>query len=120
VATFTSQRLEGKIDLRQQIGNPGTEPGSRPGPSSISYRFEFRRVKASNFASGFDPNLIPLESAPARVGGPGFTFIRDKRDNPLESTKGNYFTLDGFGASSYVGSQSDYGRAIAQNSTYHA
>ena len=120
VATFTSQRLEGKIDLRQQIGNPGTEPGSRPGPSSITYRFEFRRVKASNFASDFDPNLIPLESAPARVGGPGFTFIRDKRDNPLESTKGNYFTLDGFAASGYFGSQADFGRALAQNSTYQA
>ena len=31
VATFTSQRLEGKIDLRQQIGNTGTEPGTRAG-----------------------------------------------------------------------------------------
>jgi outer membrane protein insertion porin family len=120
VATFTSQRLEGKIDLRQQIGNPGIEPGSRSGPSSMTYRFEFRRVKASNFASQFDPNLIPLESAPARVGGPGFTFIRDKRDNPLESTKGNYFTLDGFASSGYFGSQADFGRALAQNSTYLA
>jgi len=120
VATFTSQRLEGKIDLRQQIGNPGTEPGTRPGPSSFDYRFEFRRVKASNFASKFDPNLIPLESAPARIGGPGFTFIRDKRDNPLESTKGNYFTLDGFASSGYFGSQADFGRTLAQNSTYQA
>jgi len=120
VSTFTSQRLEGKIDVRQQIGNSGTEPGTRPGPSSITYRFDFRRVKASNFASGFDPNLIPLESAPARIGGPGFTFIRDKRDNPLESTKGNYFTLDGFVASGYFGSQADFGRALAQNSTYQA
>jgi outer membrane protein insertion porin family len=120
VATFTSQRLEGKIDLRQQIGNAGTEPGSRAGPSSITYRFDFRRVKASNFANGFDPNLIPLASAPATVGGPGFTFIRDKRDNPLESTKGNYFTLDGFVASGYFGSQADFGRALAQNSTYQA
>ena len=120
VATFTSQRLEGKIDVRQQIGNPGTAMGSRSGPSSITYRFEFRRVKASNFAADFDPNLIPLESAPARVGGPGFTFIRDKRDNPLESTTGNYFTLDGFAASGYFGSQADFGRALAQNSTYQA
>ena len=120
VATFTSQRLEGKIDLRQQIGNPGTEPGSRPGPSSITYRFDFRRVKASYFATGFNPGEIAILSLPARVGGPGFTFIRDKRDNPLESTKGNYFTLDGFAASSYFGSEADFGRALAQNSTYQA
>ncbi|HET6180900.1 MAG TPA: POTRA domain-containing protein [Candidatus Sulfotelmatobacter sp.] len=120
VATFTSERLEGKIGLRQQIGNAGTEPGSRPGPSSITYRFDFRRVRASNFATGFSPGEISLFSLPARVGGPGFTFIRDKRDNPLESTKGNFFTLDGFLASGYLGSEADFGRLLAQNSTYQA
>ena len=120
VATFTSQRLEGKIDVRQQIGNSGEEPGTRPGPSSITYRFDFRRVKASNFAQDFNPGEIALLSLPARVGGPGFTYIRDKRDNPLESTKGNFFTLDAFASSSYFGSQADFGRALAQNSTYHA
>jgi outer membrane protein assembly factor BamA len=129
VATFTSERLEGKIDLRQQIGSAGTEPGTRPGPSSITYRFDFRRVRASNFATGFSPSEITLLSLPARVGGPGFTYIRDKRDNPLESTQGNYFTLDGFLASGYFGSRSqtstsslptNFGRLLAQNSTYQA
>lgn len=110
VATFTSQRLEGKIDLRQQISKP----------SSITYRFDYRQVKASNFATGFSPNLVPLYSQTARVGGPGFTYIRDKRDNPLESTRGNYFTLDGFAASGYFGSEADFGRLLVQNSTYQA
>jgi len=120
VATFTSQRLEGKISLRQQIGNSGSEPGTRPGPSSITYRIDFRRVKASNFANDFSPNLVPLYSQPARVGGPGFTYIRDKRDNPLESTKGNYTTLDGFASSAYFGSQADFGRILTQYSSYYA
>ena len=108
VATFSSQRLEGKIDLRQQISKP----------SSITYRFDYRRVQASNIV--ISPALVPLLSLPARVGGPGFTFIRDKRDNPLESTKGNYFTLDGFAASGYFGSEADFARALAQYSTYYA
>jgi outer membrane protein insertion porin family len=129
VATFTSQRLEGKVDVRQQFGSAGTEPGTRPGPSSISYRFEFRRVKASHFAEDFSPADLALLSLPATVGGPGFTFIRDKRDNPLESTKGNYFTLDAFAATSFFGSRvetsggyvpTNFARALAQNSTYHA
>ena len=115
VATFTSQRLEGKIDLRQQIGKQLANHST-----SITYRFDYRRVKASNFASDFSPAEFSLFSLPAHVGGPGFTFIRDKRDNPLESTKGQYFTLDAFAASSYVGSQSDYGRALGQDSTYYA
>src|SRR5258708_9729760 len=83
VATFTSQRLEGKIDLRQQIGNSGTEQGTRQVPSSITYRFDFRRVKPSNFATGFSPEEITLLSLPARVVGPGFTFILDQPANPL-------------------------------------
>jgi len=110
VATFTSQRLEGKIDLRQQISKP----------SSMTYHFNYRQVKASHIASTFSQNLVPLYSQPARVGGPGFTYIRDKRDNPLESTRGNYFTLDGFAASGYFGSEADFGRLLAQNSTYQA
>jgi outer membrane protein assembly complex protein YaeT len=115
VATFTSQRLEGKIDLRQQIGK------QLPNHSTwVTYRFDYRRVKASNFAANFSPAQFNLFSLPAVVGGPGFTFIRDQRDNPLESTKGQYFTFDAFVASSYVGSQADFGRVLAQDSTYYA
>ncbi len=115
VATFTSQRLEGKIDLRQEIGKQQTNHAT-----SITYRFDYRRVKASNFAADFSPAEFNLFSLPAVVGGPGFTFIRDKRDNPLESTKGQYFTLDAFAASSFFGSQADYARALTQDSTYYA
>jgi len=115
VATFTSQRLEGKVDLRQQIGT------QQPNHStSVTYRFDYRRVKASNFAADFSPAQFSLFSLPARVGGPGLTFIRDQRDNPLESTKGQYFTFDSFAASSYFGSQADFGRVLAQDSTYYA
>jgi outer membrane protein insertion porin family len=115
VATFTSQRLEGKIDLRQQIGKPQLNHST-----SIVYRLDYRRVKASDLVSDFSPVEFSLFSLPARVGGPGFTFIRDKRDNPLESTKGQYFTLDGFAATSYLGSQSNFARALGQDSTYYA
>jgi outer membrane protein assembly complex protein YaeT len=115
VATFTSQRLEGKIGLRQQIGKQQTNHST-----SITYRFDYRRVKASDLASNFSPAEFSLFSLPAHVGGPGFTFIRDQRDNPIESTQGQYFTLDTFVASSYVGSQSDYGRVLTQDSTYYA
>jgi outer membrane protein assembly complex protein YaeT len=115
VATFTSQRLEGKVDLRQEIGKQ--QPNRS---SSVTYRFDYRRVKASNFAADFSPAQFSLFSLPARVGGPGLTYIRDQRDNPLESTKGQYFTFDSFAASSYFGSQADFGRVLLQDSTYYA
>jgi outer membrane protein insertion porin family len=134
VATFTSQRLEGKINVRQQIGNLGNEPGTRPGPSTITYAFDFRTVKASHFAKDFNVGELQLFSLPARIGGPGFTYIHDKRDNPLESTKGDYFTLDAFAATGFFGSRSEapansnavasfqtnFGRALEQYSTYYA
>jgi outer membrane protein insertion porin family len=136
VATFTSQRLEGKISVRQQIGSVGNEPGTRPGPNTITYAFDFRTVKASHFARDFNPGEIQLFSLPARVGGPGFTFIHDKRDNPLESTQGEYLTLDAFVATDFFGSRSEasvpmepgelgsyktnFGRTLGKYSTYYA
>jgi outer membrane protein insertion porin family len=115
VSTFTSQRWEGKIDLRQQIGKLLSNYST-----SITYRFDYRRVKASSIVPDLSPAEFSLFSLPARVGGPGVTYIRDKRDNPLESTKGQYFTLDVFAASSYFGSQANYGRILGQDATYYA
>lgn len=115
VATFRSQREEGKIDLHQDIG-----PRPTGHPTSITYHFDYRRVKASNFQADFSPAEISLFSLPAVVGGPGFTFIRDKRDNPLASTKGQFFSFDAFAASSYFGSQASYARGLVKDSTYYA
>jgi outer membrane protein assembly factor BamA len=85
---------------------------------TLLYRFSFRQVKAE-ITSGFDPNLVPLLSRPARVGGPGFSYIRDKRDSPIESHKGNYSTLDFSWASGYFGSEADFSRLLIQNSSYY-
>jgi outer membrane protein insertion porin family len=108
VTTFTSQRLEGSIQAEQLISRSTT----------MDYRFTYRRVKASNIA--ISPALIPLLSLPVRVGEPGFSYIRNKRDNNLESTKGSYTTIDAGVAGSFFGSEADFSRILAQNSTYHA
>jgi outer membrane protein insertion porin family len=107
VTTFTSERLEGSVQAQQTINRAST----------MFYRFNYRRVRASDIEISQDQ--IPLLSQPVRVGIPGFSYIRDKRDNPLETTKGNYTTIDGGTASSYFGSQADFGRMLVQNSTYH-
>ncbi len=114
VTTFTSQRLEGSVGAEQTLSRAGN---GQP-VSTMLYRFTYRRVRASSLA--IDPNLVPVLSRPVRVGFPGFSYIRDKRDNALETTKGNYTTLDGSVASSYFGSEADFSRMLIQNSTYHA
>ena len=66
VATFTSQRLEGKIDLRQQIGRQEVNHST-----SITYRFDYRRVKASDIVSDFSPAEFSLFSSACPRGRPG-------------------------------------------------
>jgi outer membrane protein insertion porin family len=112
VTTFTSERLEGSVGLNQVIsrranGNPVT---------TFDYKFTYRLVKASNLV--VTPEEIPVLSQPVRVGIPSFTYTRDKRNDPIDATNGNLTTVDLGVASNYFGSQADFGRVIAQNSTY--
>jgi len=108
VTTFTSQRLEGSVQAEQIVSKATT----------MAYRFTYRRVKASNI--NISPAEIPLLSLPVRVGEPGFSYIRNKRDNNIETTRGSYTTIDAAVAASYFGSEADFSSILTQNSTYHA
>jgi len=114
VSTFTSQRLEGTVQTVQVLKRDATDTRDL---TSIAYRFSYRRVQASDVQ--VTDNLIPLLSKPTRVGEPNFLYLRDRRDNELESTRGNYTTLEGGVASGYFGSEADFGRVLIKNSTYH-
>ncbi|HVJ05557.1 MAG TPA: outer membrane protein assembly factor BamA [Candidatus Saccharimonadales bacterium] len=111
INTFSSDRLEGSIQLTQKATKA----------SQILYRFAYRRVKVdpNSFPSGFSPDLIPIYSRPVRVGMPSLTYLRDTRDDPLNSTKGTYNTGDIGVASGYFGSEANFGRLLLQNATYH-
>jgi outer membrane protein insertion porin family len=108
VTTFTSQRLEGSVQARQNVNKTST----------LDYSFTYRRVKANNLE--ISPADIPLLSLPVRVGEPGVTYIRNTRDSDLESTKGSYNAVIAGVASRYFGSQADFSRLLIQNSTYYA
>jgi len=109
VTTFTSQRLEVATQLEHRVNKS----------ILMLYGFSYRRVKASDFPPNFDPTTIALNSQPVRVGMPSIAVIRDRRDDPLDSTKGNY-TIANFGvASGIFGSEANFGRIFMQNSTYY-
>jgi outer membrane protein insertion porin family len=117
ITTFTSKRLEGSTQVHQCFGSTDQcVSGGRP-PTEAVYSFTYRRVQASNLV--ISSNLIPILSQPTRVGIPAVTFIRDRRDNPLESTRGTYTTLDAGVAASYFGSEADFSRILLQNSNYY-
>ncbi|MGC2211057.1 MAG: POTRA domain-containing protein [Candidatus Korobacteraceae bacterium] len=111
VNTFSSSREEGALQLTQRVTRA----------TQLLYRFSFRRITVdpSSFPAGFTPSLIPLYSKPVLVGMPSLIFLRDTRDDPVNSTKGTYTTVDLGLASSAFASQANFGRVLAQNASYH-
>ena len=112
VSTFTSQRTEATIQTVQILKKVEDRE-----LDSIAYRFSYRRVQASNIQ--VSDNLVPLLSKPTRVGEPNFLFVRNRRDNDLETNHGSYTTVEGGVAGSYFGSEADFSRALVKNSTYY-
>lgn len=116
VTTFTSQRLEDVTQAEQVISRKADGSSS----AVMDYRFNYRLVKAIlNQNPNFNPAQVPLLSLPVRLGEPGFSYIRNHRDNDLETTRGSYNTVDAGVASSYFGSQADFSHILVQNATYH-
>jgi outer membrane protein assembly complex protein YaeT len=108
IRTFSSQRWEASTQLTQRWTRSKT----------LFYRFTYRRV-AVGPRPLLDPALIPLLSQPVRVGLVSTSYIDDRRDDPVDSRKGTYNSLDLGVASKYFGSQTDYFRLFGRNSTYH-
>ncbi len=72
VTTYSSSQLGGSLRFTER-------PNRR---NTFIYEFSYRRVAINENTIQVAPNLIPLYSQPVRVGGPGFTWIRDTRDSP--------------------------------------
>jgi len=105
--TFTAQRAEGAVQLAQRLSRA----------NSLQYRFAYRHVIVSD--PKIEPQLIPLLAQPVRVGLLSTSYIQDRRDNPTESRRGVYNTIDVGIALPQFGSQTDYTRLVLRNSTYH-
>lgn len=107
VSTFTATREEGSVQLRQRVNRATT----------LLYRMIYRRVDTSNLV--INPSLVPLFSQPVRIGMPAFTWIRNTRDNDVDSHKGSFSASDIGVAANAFGSQTNFVRWIGQNSTYY-
>ncbi len=109
VRTFSAKRQEASMQLSQRISRPTT----------AFYRFSYRRVSVDESTLKINPLLIPLLAQPVRLGILSGNLIRDKRDDPTDAHKGVYSTLDAGIASGIFGSQANFVRLLARNSTYH-
>jgi outer membrane protein insertion porin family len=110
IATFTSTRFEGGLQLVQKL-SPS---------SSLLYRYFYRRVEAQNIVNTINPEQIPLLSQPTLVSGFGLTYARDRRNNPADATRGTFNTIDISDASKSIGSSASFFRGYFQNSSFYS
>ncbi len=107
INTFKNTRWEGSVQMRQRLSRA----------NSFQYRFTYRRVSTKDIR--ISPELVPIFARSVRVGLVAGGFIQDKRDDPLDSTRGFYNAIEASVASRFLGSQTNYLRLIGRNSTYH-
>jgi outer membrane protein assembly complex protein YaeT len=107
VNTFTGRRQEGSGQLTQVVSRAWTLQG----------RYAYRRNTVTDLV--IDPELIPLYSQPVRVGIASSTVILDKRDDPVDSTRGMYHYVDLGLASEKLGGDTSYTRIFGRTSNYH-
>lgn len=116
VLTFSSKRLEGAVQVTQKLG--GGEQGLVSGQSLV-YRFSYRRVSVDQSTLAVSESLIPVLARPVRVGIPSLAYVRDHRDNAIDSHKGYYTTVEAGVASKIFGSESSFSRLSFQNASYY-
>ena len=107
IRTFVARRWEASVQLAQKLTRA----------NSVQYRLTFRRVDVSNIV--ISPELIPLLSQPEQVGMFSTTFIQDRRDDPINSHRGIYNTIDVGISLKQLASQTEFTRVLMRNSTYH-
>lgn len=107
VRTFTAHRLEASAQITQQISRAVTVMG----------RIAYRRVSVSEVV--IPGLLIPQLLQPVRIGILSGNVVQDRRDNPTDSKRGIYNTLDLGIASNWFGSQRNFVRFLGRNATYH-
>lgn len=110
VTTYAASRLEGTVRFTHRLDLANT----------LFYQFTYRRVKVDPNSVQVAPNEIPLVSEPVRVGGPGFTWIRDtRRPSPLDATAGTYTSLEEFATDNVFASEANFNRLDLTNSSYY-
>ena len=118
VLTFTDEQEGGAVTVEKRYS----------ASTAISARYSFSRVQALDLTSHISPQEAQLLGQPARVAGFGGSFVRDRRDDPLDAARGSYALADagimytGFGsqtkpyAANFVRVMGQYARYYQLNS----
>jgi outer membrane protein insertion porin family len=109
ITTYKAAILSGAVRFSQRITKPTT----------LIYSFSYRRVSVNASTLQVSLSQIPLLAQPVRVGGPGFTFVRDTRDVALDAHHGSFTTGEVFLSDGKFGGQANFDRVDMTNATYY-
>lgn len=106
VRTFAAKREEASVQLTDRISKPTT----------VFFRLDYRNVNISNLK--IDPLLIPLLSQTTRTGLVAMNLVNDRRDDPVDSHRGIYDSIDVGVAGHFLGGRNNFLRLLGRNATY--
>jgi outer membrane protein assembly complex protein YaeT len=109
VLTFTENLQQASLSVEKHLH----------GSALLIGRYSFERIQALDISNRVSPAEAALYSQPAIVGMTEGTFLNDRRDDPLDATRGSYTLINSGVAWTGFGSQSDFFRFNGKNSTYY-
>jgi outer membrane protein insertion porin family len=117
VTTYVASKLDAGLRWTERFNTPGSKLSRA---NTFVYEFDFRRVKVAESSLQVYPAAIPVLSQAVRVAGPGFTWLRDTRDSPIDAHGGSYTSFQEFLSGHAFGSEAQFNRLDLSNSSYYA
>ncbi len=116
VTTYVASRLDAGFRLTQSFTAPNSALSRA---NTLIYEYDFRRVKVAESSLQVFPNFITQLATAVRVGGPGFTWIRDTRDSPIDAHRGTYTSFQEFLSATPFGAEANFNRLDLTNSSFY-
>jgi outer membrane protein assembly complex protein YaeT len=117
VTTYVASKLEAGLRWTEHFNTPGSTVSKA---NTFIYEYDFRRVKVAQESLQVCPCELTQLSTAVKVAGPGFTWIRDTRDLPLDAHRGTYTSFQEFLASKSFGAEEGFNRLDVSNSSYYS
>jgi outer membrane protein insertion porin family len=116
VTTYEASRLDGGMRWTQSFNRVGS---GILRANTFIYEFDYRRVKVAESSLQVYPDAVSVYSTAVRVGGPGFTWLRDTRDSPIDAHRGSYWSFQEFVSAPEFGAEVGFNRLDLSNSSFH-
>lgn len=116
VTTYVASRLDAGLRVTEHFNSPGSAISRA---NTFVYEYDFRRVKVASDSLQVYPAAIPQLAAAVRVAGPGFAWIRDSRDSPLDAHRGTYLSFQEFLSDHVFGAEAQFNRLDVSQSNYY-